>query len=302
MMTSNKALETLLKGSRVIIAIIALAIGAAAGWFAAGVGRAVAPRPPQFVAATASRAVSMKPSSAVKPKRKARAKPVPEVSATKAAKSKPVRPEAVQSATTGDSAETPKADGADAEKKAKEDNPFHRYLDMFRNDPAAFAAEFEKEAEADRASLRQLREEIIAKLKMNEEQAAFFEKTLDNLCDEITQQNRERVELITSGRLNDETAADGSIWDGNRILQYKMAADRQVLICNTAEKLYEQLELDGVSETDKQEFLFWAARRTSFSYDCWEPFVQVYDKVYKSMGIGNGIFSWCTRQRQSQKK
>ena len=81
-----------------------------------------------------------------------------------------------------------------------------------------------------------------------------------------------------------------------------MAADRQVLICNTAEKLYEQLELDGVSETDKQEFLFWAARRTSFSYDCWEPFVQVYDKVYKSMGIGNGIFSWCTRQRQSQKK
>ena len=55
----------------VIIAIAALAVGAAAGWFAAGVGRAVAPRPPQSVAATASRAVSMKPPSVAKPKRKA---------------------------------------------------------------------------------------------------------------------------------------------------------------------------------------------------------------------------------------
>ena len=109
-----------MKTKNVITCLLAFAVGAAAGWFAAGVGRAVAPRPPQSVVATASRAVSMKPSSAVKPKRKARAKPVPEVSATKAAKSKPVRPEAVQSATTGDSAETPKADGADAEKKAKE--------------------------------------------------------------------------------------------------------------------------------------------------------------------------------------
>ena len=109
-----------MKTKNVITCLLAFAVGAATGWFAAGVGRAVAPRPPQSVAAAASMAVSMKPPSAVKPKRKARAKPVPEVSAAKTAKSKPVRLEAVQSATTGDSAETPKSDGVDAEKKAKD--------------------------------------------------------------------------------------------------------------------------------------------------------------------------------------
>ena len=103
-----------------------------------------------------------------------------------------------------------------------------------------------------------------------------------------------------SGQLNDETAADGCIWDSNRILQYKMSVPKLAAICNTAETLYEQLELDGVSDADKQEFLFWTARQTSFSYECLEPYLQVYDKVYKNMGVGNGIFSWC--RRQSQKK
>ena len=119
----------------------------------------------------------------------------------------------------------------------------------------------------------------------------IFEKALDNLRDEIRQQYLERVELITSGQLNDETAADGCIWDSNRILQYKMSVPKLAAICNTAEKLYEQLELDGVSNADKQEFLFWAARQTSFSYECLEPYLQVYDKVYKNMGVGDGIFS-----------
>ena len=88
-----------MKTKNVITCLLTLAVGAAAGWFAAGVGRAVAPRPPNAVRLArgasptdaAGRAVSMKPPSAVKPKRKAHAKPVPEVSAAKTAKSKPVR-------------------------------------------------------------------------------------------------------------------------------------------------------------------------------------------------------------------
>ena len=198
--------------------------------------------------------------------------------------------------------EPPKAEDMDAEKKAKDDNPFPRYLDMFRNDPVALAAEFEKEAEADRTYQRELRDSAIDKLKLTEKQSELFEKVLDNLRDEITKQQQKCVELIMSGQLNDETAADGCIWDSNRILQYKMSVPKLAAICNTAEKLYEQLELDGVSNADKQEFLFWAARQTSFSYECLEPYLQVYDKVYKNMGVGNGIFSWCGRQRQSQKK
>ena len=231
----------------------------------------------------------------------AHAKPA-EASPAKAAKPEPVRPEGDRVAVGENAVEPPKAEDMDAEKKAKEDNPFPRYLDMFRNNPAALVAEFEKEAAKDRVYQRELRDGTIDKLKMNEEQAAVFEKALDDLRDEIMQQQQKCVALITSGQLNDETAADGCIWDSNRILQYKMAATRQKLICDTAEKLYEQLELDGVSNADKQEFLFWAARQTSFSYECLEPYLQVYDKVYKNMGVGNGIFSWCGRQRQSQKK
>ena len=283
-----------------IIAVAAFAVGAAAGWFAAGVGRAVAPRPPQAVADAASRAVSMKPSSAVKPKRKARAKPAPEVSATKAAKSKPVRPEAVQSATTGDSAETPKADGADAEKKAKEDNPFHRYLDMFRNDPAALAAEFEKEAEADRANQRKMRDEVIAKLKLNEEQAALFEKALDDIRNAVLRNMQEEVDLITSGQANMDTAADGRFWDSNLLLMDQAVAAREKIVRDAAVELYNQLDVDGVPDAEKQRIIKGVTYKTSFSFDCYEPMLQVYDKVYKNMGFGNGIFSWCIRQ--SQKK
>ena len=281
-----------------IIAVAAFAVGAAAGWFAAGVGRAVAPRPPQSVAVAASRAVSMKPPSAVKPKSKARAKPVPEVSAAKTAKSKPVRPEAVQSATTGDSAETPKAEAVDAEKKAKDDSPFPRYLDMFRNDPEALAAEFAKEAEKERVSLAKVREHAIEALKLNAEQVAVFEKALDDLRAEGTQITEEWVELIKSGQLNYEDG--GSIFTDNRLLGQRVVAAHEKAMREMAEKLYGQLALDGVSDRDKQAWLFIAASRTVNSIECYEPFLSVYDKVYKNMGMGDGIFSWC--RRQSQKK
>ena len=35
-----------------------------------------------------------------------------------------------------------------------------------------------------------------------------------------------------------------------------------------------------------------------FSYECFEPYLAVYDMVYKNMGFGNGIFSWCKQQEK----
>ena len=230
----------------------------------------------------------------------ARAKPVPKVSAAKTVKPKPVRPEAVQSATTGDSAETPKADGVDAEKKAKDDNPFHRYLDMFRNDPEALAAEFKKESEADRAKQRKMRDEAIAKLKLNEEQAALFEKALDDIRSAVLRHQQEEVALITSGQANMDTAADGRFWDSNLLLMDQAVAAREKIVRDAAVELYNQLDVDSVPDAEKQRIIKRATYNTSFSFDCYEPMLQVYDKVYKNMGFGNGIFSWCTRQ--SQKK
>ena len=110
-----------------------------------------------------------------------------EASSVKAAKPEPVRPEGGGTVAGGNDVETPKAEGIEAGKKAKDDNPFPRYLDMFRNDPAALAAEFEKEAEADRANQRKMRDKAIAKLKLNGEQAAVFEKALDDLKKAIFQ-------------------------------------------------------------------------------------------------------------------
>ena len=65
-------------------------------------------------------------------------------------------------------------------------------------------------------------------------------------------------------------------------------------------ELYNQLDVDGVPDAEKQRIIKKVTYNTSFSFDCYEPMLQVYDKVYKNMGFGNGIFSWCTRQ--SQKK
>jgi len=51
--------------------------------------------------------------------------------------------------------------------------------------------------------------------------------------------------------------------------------------------------------------LFIAAQRTSFSYECHEPYLSGYDKIYKNFGFGDGIFSWnrwCRRQQQKEAK
>ena len=182
--------------------------------------------------------------------------------------------------------------------QTKDDNPFPRYLEMFKNNPEALAAEFQKEAEADRARLAKLRENIISEFKMNPEQAAMFEKALGDLRDEVTRINEEFVGLITSGQLNDED--DGSILTSNRLLGQRFVAAREKAMRETSERLYEQLELDGVSDAEKQAWFFIAAQRTVFSYDCLEPNLAVYDKVYKNFGIGDGIFSWCSRARQQR--
>jgi len=190
---------------------------------------------------------------------------------------------------------------AQAEQQKNDDNPFPRYLDMFKNNPEALAAEFLKEAEKDRAFQAQRRQEAIAKLNLNAEQAAVFEKALDELRDEITRQNEANVNLIKSGQLNESTAADGRIWESNMLVAQEIAAAQKEAVRKTAEKLYEQLALEGVSDEDKQKTLYWSAYIASHSYECLEPNLDVYDKVYKNMGVGNGIFSWCRRSQQEKK-
>ncbi len=229
----------------------------------------------------------------------ARAKPA-DVSSVKAAKSEQVRPEGARTAKVENAVEPPKADGVDAEKKVKDDNPFPRYLDMFRNDPAALAAEFEKEAEADCANQRKLRDWAIDKLKLNAEQAAFLEKSLDDIKGFVLQQNKEEVDLIKSGQLNEEGAADGRIWSSNRLFMDQCVAARNKVVLDAAVELYNHLGSNDVPDSERQSIIQRVTMQTSFSHDCFEPFLQVYDKVYKNMGFGNGIFSWC--KRQSQKK
>ena len=283
-----------------IVVLAALAVGAAAGWFAAGAwgkckcenvevckygnmeaanaGRARSPSAPN------GRAVSMKP-----PKEKAKPRRKTEANVEKQREPEVVKPE-----------EKPAQEGNAAKKK--NDNPFPRYLEMFKNDPEALAAEFLKEAEKDREFQAQRRQEAIDKLNLNAEQAAVFEKALDELRDEITHQEEGYVNLIKNGQLNEELASEGCIWDSNELVAQEMVAARETAVRQTAEKLYEQLELDGVSDDIKQKTLFWSAYITSFSYECLEPDLDVYDKVYKNMGVGDGIFSWCVRPHQKEKK
>ena len=280
-----------------------LAVGAAVGWFATRTwgGAAVSSKPPYRDATSREdnigRARSMNApnvrtarplaaDAAAKPRRKTEARaekrrePVADVA----------KPE-----------EKP-AQEAQAEQLKNDDNPFPRYLDMFKNNPEALAAEFLKEAEKDRAFQAQRRQEAIAKLNLNAEQAAVFEKALDELRDEITRQNEANVNLIKSGQLNESTAADGRIWESNMLVAQEIAAAQKEAVRKTAEKLYEQLALEGVSDEDKQKTLYWSAYIASHSYECLEPNLDVYDKVYKNMGVGNGIFSWCRRSQQKEKK
>ena len=228
------------------------------------------------------------------PVRKKIAKAVPakaKARRTAAAKSKAKVDKTGQTVTDKQEKQLEPTQEEQAAQEKKNDNPFPRYLDMFKNNPEALAAEFQKEAEADNARQRKLREGIIAEWKLNQEQAAMFEKALDDLKAEVTRQNEEYAGLIKSGELNYED--DGSIFTSNRLLGQRFVAAREAAMRETSEKLYGQLELDGVSDAEKQRWLFIATQRAVFSYECFEPYLAVYDKVYKNMGFGNGIFSWC---------
>ena len=274
----------------VIIAVAAFAAGAAAGWFAAvaanssadDTGRA---RCPQRAESDGSRQTAI---PEAKPKRKAPTRSV----------------ESERKAPVEAPDEKPKeiVEEQGAEKKANGDNPFPRYLDMFRNNPEALAAEFEKEAEADRVKQRKMRDNAIAKLKLNAEQAAVFEKALDDLRNAILQHEQEEVGLFSSGQMNMDTAADGRIWDSNVLLMDQYVAAREKIVRDAAVEIYNQLDIDTVPDSEKQRIIGRTTYVTSFSTECYEPFLQVYDKVYKNMGFGKGIFSWCTRQRQSKNK
>ena len=284
-----------MKTKNVIIAVAALVVGVAIGWFAAGVanssgddpGRACCPRCAD-AGGVGRVAIPDVGSSAAKPKRSA---PTPSA-------------ESERKASAELSGEKPKENAGEqaAGNDTKPDNPFPRYLDMFKNNPEALAAEFEKEAEANRTELREMRDEIIRDWKLNEEEASLLEKALDDLCEEVRRMNEEFVGIIASGQLDDESAEDGSFMCGNHLLSQKKGEAVRTAFRETAEKLYEQLVPDGVSAADEQLILWNAARHTAFSYDSFEPFLQVYDKVYKNMGFGNGIFSWNARQRQLKKK
>ena len=272
-----------IRSGTVFVAAIALAAGAAVGWFAARLGKCENAEVCNVGRAGVliDRTRSMKaPNVKDVPRRTAK-----------------VNAEKRREQEAGKTEEEPAQ-----EPQKKDDNPFPRYLDMFKNNPEALAAEFLKEAEADNARLRKMREDAIAKLKLNAEQAALFEKALDGLRAEITRQTEEWVGLITSGQLNEDMAADGRIWDCNPLLCQRCIAAREMAVRETAEKLYEQLVLDGISDAVEQNVLIDAAYKTSFAYECLEPNLAVYDKVYKNMGVGNGIFSWCRRPQQKGKK
>ena len=277
----------------VLAAGVALGIGATAGWFAAGawgkckcenvevckygnMEAANAGRP----SAPNGRAVSMKP-----PKEKAKPRRKTEANVEKR-----------READTAKQEEKPAQEGNAAQKK--NDNPFPRYLEMFKNDPEALAAEFLKEAEKDREFQAQRRQEAIDKLNLNAEQAAVFEKALDELVAAVTQLHQDQVDLVLSGKLNMDTASDGSLWNSNPLWSKRITAAREGAVQETAERLYEQLEFSGISDADAQNIIYRAAYNTSFSYECLEPSLQIYDKVYKNMGVGSGIFSWCTRARR----
>ena len=302
-MTYHRKVKMRIQRDTILVAVVALCVGAALGWFTARCGKSESEdvlashslgegrgKHVNMEAANGGRGRSqVTPNEKAKPRRKAESRRTAEVHAEKF--NEP-QPEPVVKPT-----ETPVQEEVAAQQK-KDEDPFSRYLDMFKNNPEALAAEFQKEVEKERASLAKVREHAIEELKLNAEQVAVFEKALDDLRDEVTRLNEEWVGLIRSGQLNDRD--DGSILTSNRLQGQRFVAAREKAMRETSEKLYEQLELDGFSDAEKQAWLFIAAHRTASSIECFEPKLAVYDKVYKNYGMGNGIFSWCTRQ--SQKK
>ena len=274
----------------ILIAVVALVVGVAAGWLA---GRASTPSVPD-----ARASVPRAPEQSTRTSGVGAHRPAANVVDKPRHAAVKVNADERREADTAKQEEKP-AQVAQPELQ-KDDNPFPRYLDMFKNNPEALAAEFQKEAEADRSSLATMREHALGELKLNAEQMAMFDKALDDLRDEVTRINEEWVELIKSGLLNDED--DGSILTSNRLLGQRFVAAREKAFRETAEKLYEQLELDGVSDAKKQAWLYIATSRTASSYECLEPNLAVYDKVYKNYGIGDGIFSWNRWHRRQQQK
>ena len=277
-----------------LVALVAIAVGAAAGWFVAGArgknkcenvevckngnvetangGRAQSPSASNGRACRSAIADAKPHQKSEAPSEKCR------------------EPEAAKPEEKPEQAAQPELQ--------KDDNPFPRYLDMFKNNPEALMAEFQKEAEANRTRQAKMREDAIAKLNLNAGQAAVFEKALDDLVAAVTQLQQEQVDLVLSGRLNMDTASDGSLWSSNPLWSKRINAAREGAVQETAERLYEQLEFSGISDADAQNIIYRAAYNTSFSYECLEPSLQIYDKVYKNMGVGNGIFSWCSRARR----
>ena len=270
----------------ILIAVVALVVGAAAGWFA---GRASTPNVPD-----ARASVPRAPEQSTRTSGVGAHRPAANVVDKPRHAAVKVNADERREADTAKLEEKPEQ--AAQPELQKDDNPFPRYLDMFKNNPEALTAEFQKEAEADRSSLATMREHALGELKLNAEQVAMFDKALDDLRDEVTRINEEWVELIKSGLLNDED--DGSILTSNRLLGQRFVAAREKAMRETSEKLYEQLVLDGVSDATKQAWLYIAASRTASSYECLEPNLAVYDKVYKNYGIGDGIFGWCSRARR----
>lgn len=272
----------------ILIAVVTLAVGAAAGWFA---GRASTPNVPDAKASAPRASEQSTRTSGVGAHRPAaNVVDKPRQAAVK------VNADERREADTAKQEEKP-AQAAQPEQQ-KDDNPFPRYLDMFKNNPEALTAEFQKEAEANRTRQAKMREDAIAKLNLNAGQAAVFEKALDELVAAVTQLQQEQVDLVLSGRLNMDTASDGSLWSSNPLWSKWINAAREGAVQETAERLYEQLEFSGISDADAQNIIYRAAYNTSFSYECLEPSLQIYDKVYKNMGVGNGIFSWCSRARR----
>ena len=124
----------------ILIAVVALAVGAAAGWFA---GRASTPNVPDARASVPRAPEQSTRTSGVRAHRHA-ANVVdnPRHAAVK------VNADERREADTAKPEEKPEQ--AAQPELQKDDNPFPRYLDMFKNNPEALTAEFQKEAEANR--------------------------------------------------------------------------------------------------------------------------------------------------------
>ena len=123
----------------ILIAVVALVVGVAAGWFAAHDGRERSPNVPDAkVSAPRAPEQSTRTSGVGAHRHAANVVDKPRHAAVK------VNADERREADTAKQEEKP-AQVAQPELQ-KDDNPFPRYLDMFKNNPEALVAEFQKEA------------------------------------------------------------------------------------------------------------------------------------------------------------